>query len=240
MPPPSDTRLRLVDAAIELIELACFGAVSVEQICERADARKGSFYHYFPSKVDLALEALETAWKRESHPRFERIFRPEVPPLERLTALATELYVSEREAFAATGHVRGCPLCTVGLEMANQDQRLRAKTDELIERDLIHIERALREAQAAGAIPAADFESKTRALAALVLGTKLQAKLRNDPELLRDLGRQMLEFVGARAPHAASARASIPRKTSKASAKSAKVQEASNTSRSRSPRSTDS
>lgn len=195
---PNDTRERLIGAAIDLIESSSFGAVSVDQICERAAVHKGSFYHYFPSKVDLALEAFEVAWSLESRPLFERHFALDVPPLQRLTGLLTEFHRREVEAFEQTGHVRGCPFCTVGSEMANVDQRLRAKTDELIERDLVHIERALRDAHAEGAIPATDFHAKTQAIAALVLGTKLQAKLRNDPAVLAGLAEQVLEFVGAR------------------------------------------
>lgn len=194
----TDTKERLVAAALELIEQSSFGAVSVDLICERADVRKGSFYHYFPSKVDLAIEAFETAWRTESKPLFERVFRPEVPPLQRLLDLCSEWYAIEAKWFADTGHVRGCPFCTVGSEMANQDVRLREKAEELIERDLVHIENALREAHAAGQIPATDFRVKTRAIAALLLGTKLQAKLQNDPRALRDVGRQVLDFVGAR------------------------------------------
>jgi len=196
---PNVTRDRLIQAAIDLIESSSFGAVSVDQICERAQVHKGSFYHYFPSKVDLAIEAFEVAWAAEAKPIFERHFAPGVPPLDRLTGLLTELHRSEVEAFEKTGHVRGCPFCTVGSEMANVDQRLRVKADELIERDLSHIERALRDAHAEGSIPATDFHAKTRAIAALVLGTKLQAKLRNDPSVLAGLATQVLEFVGARA-----------------------------------------
>lgn len=195
---PKDTRERLIGAAIDLIESSSFGAVSVDQICERAAVHKGSFYHYFPSKVDLALEAFEVAWALESRPLFERHFALDVPPLRRLTGLLTEFHRREVEAFEQTGHVRGCPFCTVGSEMANVDQRLRQKTDELIERDLVHIERALRDAHAEGAIPATDFHAKTQAIAALVLGTKLQAKLRNDPSVLAGLAEQVLEFVGAK------------------------------------------
>ena len=45
-----NTKQRLLDTAIELIWEQSYGAVSVDHICERAGAQKGSFYHFFQSK----------------------------------------------------------------------------------------------------------------------------------------------------------------------------------------------
>jgi Bacterial regulatory proteins, tetR family len=50
----TDKRQALIDAAFELIWTNSYGAVSVDDICRAAGARKGSFYHFFRSKVDLA------------------------------------------------------------------------------------------------------------------------------------------------------------------------------------------
>ena len=47
---------------MELIWEQSYGSVSVDVICERAGARKGSFYHFFPSKSDLAAVAIEDHW----------------------------------------------------------------------------------------------------------------------------------------------------------------------------------
>ena len=54
-----DTRQRLLDAAGELIHASSYREVGVQQICDRAGVRKGSFYHFFPSKRDLALASLD-------------------------------------------------------------------------------------------------------------------------------------------------------------------------------------
>jgi len=55
----SDTRERLLEAAIDLLWASSFGAVSVDQICEGAGVKKGSFYHFFESKIDLAIAAYD-------------------------------------------------------------------------------------------------------------------------------------------------------------------------------------
>jgi len=55
----TNTKQRLVDSARELIYLRSFGDVGVQAICEHAGVRKGSFYHFFKSKRELTLAALD-------------------------------------------------------------------------------------------------------------------------------------------------------------------------------------
>ena len=80
---PSEAKEKLLLVAFDLIWNQSYGSVSVDQICERASVNKGSFYHFFPSKADLAVEAYEEHW-REKQPEMDRIFSPQTPPLERL------------------------------------------------------------------------------------------------------------------------------------------------------------
>ena len=78
----SDARERLIGAMNELIWLGSYGSTSVDHICERAEVRKGSFYHYFPGKADLALAAIDEA-AIEIFATLDHIYSPTVPPLER-------------------------------------------------------------------------------------------------------------------------------------------------------------
>jgi TetR/AcrR family transcriptional repressor of nem operon len=198
---PSDTREKLLEAAIELISAQSYGSVSVDDICAKAGVKKGSFYHFFPSKIDLAIDAYEAFWQSEVRPWYEQIFRADVAPRDRLAAWCDENYEEQREIFEATGHVPGCPFCSIGAEMGTQDERLRRKSEELLERGLIHIERALRDGQRDGSLTGVtDPVAQARAIATFGLGAMLQAKLRNDPEVLRDLKHQVLALAGATVP----------------------------------------
>src|SRR5262249_2566506 len=51
----SDARQRLMDAVCELIWAGSYGSTTIDQICEKAGVKKGSFYHFFDSKADLAV-----------------------------------------------------------------------------------------------------------------------------------------------------------------------------------------
>ncbi|HEY1582667.1 MAG TPA: helix-turn-helix domain-containing protein, partial [Chthoniobacterales bacterium] len=85
MPRTSDVEERLTNAAMELIWENSYGATSVDAICEKAGAKKGSFYHFFESKSALAVKALQADWRRKKA-RMDEIFSPTVSPLDRLTS----------------------------------------------------------------------------------------------------------------------------------------------------------
>ena len=57
-----DTRDRLIDSAVGLLHSNGYQSVGVRALCELADVRKGSFYHFFSSKEDLTLAALDQTW----------------------------------------------------------------------------------------------------------------------------------------------------------------------------------
>jgi TetR/AcrR family transcriptional repressor of nem operon len=52
---PSKTKL--LDAAIDVIRAKGYPATRIEDVCEAAALTKGSFFHHFKSKEDLALSA---------------------------------------------------------------------------------------------------------------------------------------------------------------------------------------
>ncbi len=51
-----------MDAVSELLWTGSYGSTTIDQICEKAGVKKGSFYYFFDSKCELAVEALEASW----------------------------------------------------------------------------------------------------------------------------------------------------------------------------------
>jgi TetR/AcrR family transcriptional regulator, transcriptional repressor for nem operon len=51
------TRTSLLDAALKVIRTKGYNATSVDDICTTAGVTKGSFFHHFASKEELAIEA---------------------------------------------------------------------------------------------------------------------------------------------------------------------------------------
>jgi TetR/AcrR family transcriptional regulator, transcriptional repressor for nem operon len=78
------SRLRLVDATIDLVRSNGYAATRVEDVCAAAGVTKGSFFHHFSSKEDLAIAAA-AAWN-ENAARFfaDAPYRLHRDPLDRL------------------------------------------------------------------------------------------------------------------------------------------------------------
>src|SRR5687767_7952019 len=105
----STARERLMEAVNQLIWVGSYGSTTIDDICARAKVKKGSFYHFFESKSDLAVAAVECDWEQRRK-EFDSIFSPVVPPLERFIRLTEYMYRSQKRAFDEFGRVLGCPL----------------------------------------------------------------------------------------------------------------------------------
>jgi TetR/AcrR family transcriptional regulator, transcriptional repressor for nem operon len=200
----SDAKEKLMDAVLELIWQGSYGSTTIDQICEKADVKKGSFYYFFESKSDLAVAALEVE-QQKRQPELDAIFSPTVPPLERLKRFCEGGYKKQKEIQCKCGCVLGCPLFTLGSEVCTQETKLHAKIKEILGRYHKYIESAIRDAHAAGEIDAPDAASKARMLFAYSEGLMTQARILNDPEVLREMSEGVLAILGAKAKRKAAA-----------------------------------
>src|SRR5437870_12509528 len=198
MPRVSDMKERLTDAAMDLIWENSYGATSVDAICEKAGAKKGSFYYFFKSKSELAAAALEADWKKKRS-EMDTIFSATVSPLERLDRYFDFVYNNlSRMRERCGGAVLGCPYVSLGSEVSTQDEIVRKKIDEIMDRKLNYFVSAVRDAAAQDAIVTSDPVAKARALFSSYQGTVAQARIQNDIELLRDFKNVAKELLGVK------------------------------------------
>jgi TetR/AcrR family transcriptional repressor of nem operon len=190
------TRERLIATVLELMWRSSYHATGVEQICKASGVNKGSFYHFFASKEELAIAALESKWA-EHEPRMDEIFSPTVRPLERLRRFLAWGIAEQERARAEFGFVCGCPLFTLGAEIGTQQPALRAKIDEHLSRQLRYLESAIRDAHAAGDISAPDAGRKARIALAYIEGLLTQARIMNDLRPLSECEAGVMEILGA-------------------------------------------
>jgi TetR/AcrR family transcriptional regulator, transcriptional repressor for nem operon len=188
---------RLMEAAMDLMWQNSYGAASVDAICARAGAKKGSFYYFFKSKSELAAAALEADWQKKQA-EMNAMFSPTVPPLERFDRYFDFVYGRLTEVHERCGSILGCPFISVGSEVSTQDQIVRETIDRIMDRKLQFFVSAVRDAAAQGLIEAPDPEAKARALFACYQGTVAQARIQNDIELLRQFKQVARDVLGVK------------------------------------------
>lgn len=192
-----DTRQCLVDAARDLISARSYHAVGVQEICGQAGVRKGSFYHFFDTKRDLALAALDDMANHFSHNVFAQAFDDDIAPLARIERFFDAVYAYHRQVQAATGHVQGCPFGNLAGELGSQEETVREKVDGIFSMVEVAIDKTLQDAIQAGDLAPVDTAAAARAIFAYTEGLILYAKTRNDAEIIRDLGRRALLLATA-------------------------------------------
>ena len=184
----TDTKQRLVDSARELIYTRSYGEVGVQAICEHAGVRKGSFYHFFKSKRDLTLAALDDFLVAYKEQLLRHAFgHGELGPMARFQVLVELVYQDQLATWKETGALAGCPFGNLAMEMSTQDETIRARLVAIFALLRAPFEENLNDAIAAGEIPAIDVRETAEAMIAYMEGCMLMAKTQNDPELFRTL-----------------------------------------------------
>lgn len=194
----SDARERLMTAALDLMWEESYGAITIDDICHRAAVKKGSFYYFFVSKSELVIAALERLWLEAWKPALDAQFSPSVEPLKRIVNYLDSIYLKQVKAKSESGKVLGCPVCSVGSEISTQDEKLGAKIRELCAHKRRYFESAIRDAMAEGAIAPGDPTEKATALIGLMEGILTQARIMNDPELVRRLPGMAMDLLRAK------------------------------------------
>ena len=200
----SNMKERLTDAALDLMWGNSYGTTSVDAICERAGAKKGSFYYFFKSKSELTAAALEAEWNKNKA-NMDALFSPTVPPLERFDHYFDYVHDRLAERQKTCGSILGCPILSIGSEVSTQDKVVRDTVDRIFDRKIKYFESAIRDAHAQGVIEAPDPQAKAKMLFACYHGTLAQARIQNDLELLRNFKERAMDVLGAKPAAAASA-----------------------------------
>ncbi|MGH8556338.1 MAG: TetR/AcrR family transcriptional regulator [Methylococcales bacterium] len=190
----SDTRVKLIESALDLIYQRSYVDVGIQSLCERAGVRKGNFYYYFDSKQDLLVQALDCraqALKTMLAPVFDK----NAPASKRIERLFEKIYLDQKTYQDKTGRVRGCFFGNLALELSTQDERIRRRVDNIL-KDLVKlVEETLRELVDTGELPEIDTASSAQAIVAFLEGVILFAKLRNDPGLILSLAKTATSII---------------------------------------------
>jgi TetR/AcrR family transcriptional repressor of nem operon len=117
----SETRERIVMAAMELFWEKGYGSTSIADILKKAGANSGSLYHFFPAKQDV-LTAVLDAYHQGIRPMLlDPAWQGVHDPIERIFVLLGRY----RRFLIDTDYFYGCPIGSLALELHEPDPAVR-------------------------------------------------------------------------------------------------------------------
>jgi TetR/AcrR family transcriptional repressor of nem operon len=182
----SDARDRLVGTAVKLFHERGYTAVSVADICDAAGLKKGSFYHFFPSKLELVLEALDhyaNAYERVINVGLE----PGHPARESLQRMFAALRDNLERRYECEGKAHGCPIGNLALELADREEPIRHKIEQIFARLRGAFEHIIQRGIDRGELAVVDPRGAAEAMMAMVQGAMVLTKTANDPQVFARL-----------------------------------------------------
>ncbi len=183
----SDTQQRILDSARSLIYASSYADVGVAKICEHAGVKKGSFYHFYPSKSELTIAVLESFFNDMKTSLIDRAFANNQPLEKQIEELARFVYEFQNDIKQRTGHVLGCPFGNLATELSTTDETIRRKIVEIFSSLQSVFESLLNKATENGEISDIDITATASAMLAYFEGVMLFAKTHNNAEALKQL-----------------------------------------------------
>lgn len=194
----SDARERLIEEASRLFHARSYEGVGVQELCEAAGINKGSFYHFFKSKDELAAAVIDAWGEAIRDDLLAPTLADDIAPLARIERFFERLARDQRAARRTQGVTPGCPLANLSGELCTHEPKLRRKLARVFDGMRDAFEKTLRDAVAAGELPrGTDTSRGAEALVALGEGALLLSAAHDDPALVGRVGRLALGLIGA-------------------------------------------
>ncbi|MBJ6725571.1 TetR family transcriptional regulator C-terminal domain-containing protein [Geomonas sp. Red875] len=178
-----DTRTALITTGMQLFATQGYNATGLDAVLKQAAVPKGSFYHFFGSKEEFGLAVIEEFSGRFLARLDVLLSDPTLTPLDRLRG-----FLERGEAQLAQHQCTvGCLIGDLGQELAANNERLRARLDEIMRSWRGRFAACIQEAQQAGELSAA-FDPEV--MAGFILsgweGAVLTAKVMKSTQPVRD------------------------------------------------------
>lgn len=177
------SKTKLLDAALTLVRTKGYAATTIDDVCQRAELTKGSFFHHFKSKEELAIQAAHH-WSAVTGGLFALAPCTKLAnPLDRVLG-----YVDFRKAITK-GEVPqfSCFVGTMAQETHQTNPAIRQACDASIRGHAARVEADIALAIEARGIKA-QFTAKSLALYthAVLQGAFILAKAENGQETAKD------------------------------------------------------
>ena len=188
----TETRTRLLDAAMHVMRLKGYAATTVDDICKAAELTKGSFFHHFASKEELGIAAAEHFASMAAGLFAQAPYRQLADPVDRLLG-----YVDFRAAILQ-GRICDytCLLGTFVQELYETHPAIREAAERHMRE---HVAEIAKDAADAKAKYAADAQWSADSLAfhmqSVLQGSMIYAKATRGTEIMIDSLRHLRRYL---------------------------------------------
>lgn len=172
---------KVMQASIELMTGRGYAATSVDDIVRRAGVAKGSFYHAFKSKEELALASLEHYMAQGMSIIAHGAYLDIRDPVERVLAFLQHVEDKSPELWS-----HGCMLGTLAIEVADSNPALIGRIDSLFGQLEQRMRPLFAAALDARGVTTVTAEELSIHLLAVIEGAIITARSHSRPEYLTD------------------------------------------------------
>ncbi len=175
-------RERVIDAALELFQTQGYSATGLNQILAASGAPKGSLYHYFPEGKDqLACAAIEKATGIVIVELSKRVIG-----VTHVDELVTRMFDYFIDSMESSNFRKGCPIATITLEEAAENERIRSACANAYESWLFMLTQVL------GALGIADPARVSNQLLSSIEGALILSRAKKSSSPMADMKNFML------------------------------------------------
>lgn len=181
---------KVIEAAQELMTSNGYSATTVDEIISRAGVSKGSVYHAFKSKEELAITALEDyerkGWDIVSQGSYTKV----EDPIDRAMAFVEHV---KKKAPQLWEH--GCLLGSISLEVVDRHPALHDRIDELFEGFEDNLAQVFTPALAAAGVKKPTGKEVARHMLAVIEGGIITAKSHRQPKYLLEALKHFQQYL---------------------------------------------
>lgn len=179
----SDTKRKLLDAAVKLMLCKGFKATTVDEICSGAGVTKGSFFHYFEGKEDITKASAKHFQEFQQRMFDGADFRSLADPLDRVHGRLDLLVEVARNPELP----KSCLIGNLAQEVSGSHEEIRCVCECAFDSAAADFERDVAAAKMKHA-PTADFipASVARLYVSLIQGSMIMAKASKAPAIFEE------------------------------------------------------
>jgi TetR/AcrR family transcriptional repressor of nem operon len=181
---------KAIEAAQQLMTTCGYSATTVDEIISLAGVSKGSVYHAFASKEELAIAALEDyerrGWAIVSNGKYQAV----EDPVKRALAFIKHIETKSSELWA-----HGCLLGSISLEVAERNPVLHDRIDVLFDEFENGIAREFAPALKQAGVSNISAKELARHMLVVIEGAIITARSHREPKFLAEGLRHFRRYV---------------------------------------------